>query len=115
MGPLERSQVLTTRRVDPISETRSQPDDQSNSVAWLLWHMSRVVDNGIHTRLQSQGQLWVLDVWHQKFGLSDEESDFGMGWTAEQVAAWQAPSRDILLGYYEAVKAMCRREVSSKH
>ena len=38
----------------------------------------------------------------------NEESDFGMGWTAEQVAAWKAPSRVVLLGYYEAMKASAR-------
>ncbi len=90
-----------------------QPNDQSNSVAWLLWHMNRVVDNMIHTRLQSQRQLWVLDGWHQKFRMSEEESDFGMGWTAEQVAAWQAPSRDVLLGYYEAMKASAKDYLAS--
>ncbi len=90
-----------------------QPNDQSNSVAWLLWHMNRVVDNMIHTRLQSKRQLWVLDGWHQKFGMSDEESDFGMGWTAEQVAAWKAPARDVLLGYYDAMKASARDYLAS--
>ncbi len=90
-----------------------QPNDQSNSVAWLLWHMNRVVDNMIHTRLQSQRQLWVLDGWHQKFGMGDDESDFGMGWTAEQVAAWKAPSRDVLLGYYDAMKASARDYLAS--
>jgi len=90
-----------------------QPNDQSNSVAWLLWHMNRVVDNMIHTRLQSQRQLWVLDGWHQKFGMSDEESDFGMGWTAEQVAAWKAPARDVLLGYYDAMKDSARDYLAS--
>ena len=90
-----------------------QPNDQSNSVAWLLWHMNRVVDNMIHTLLQSQRQLWVLDGWYQKFGMGDEESDFGMGWTSEQVAAWKAPSRDVLLGYYEAMKASARGYLAS--
>ena len=43
-----------------------QPYDQSNSVACLLWHMNRIVDNMTHARLQSQRQLWVLEGWHQK-------------------------------------------------
>ena len=28
------------------------PADQCNSVAWILWHMDRVVDTFIHTRLK---------------------------------------------------------------
>lgn len=31
--------------------------------------------------------------------------DRGVGWTAEQVAAWVLPSREVQLGYYEAIKA----------
>ncbi len=112
---LARNWSMVDNAIQSLSDDdlTQQPNDQSNSVAWLLWHMNRVVDNMIHTRLQSQRQLWVLDGWHQKFGMSDEESDFGMGWTAEQVAAWQAPSRDILLGYYDAMKASAKDYLAS--
>ena len=112
---LARNWSMVDNAIQSLSDNdlTQQPNDQSNSVAWLLWHMNRVVDNMIHTRLQSQRQLWVLDGWHQKFGMSDEESDFGMGWTAEQVAAWQAPSRDVLMGYYEAMKASAKDYLAS--
>ena len=112
---LARNWSMVDNAIQSLSDDNltQQPNDQSNSVAWLLWHMNRVVDNMIHTRLQSQRQLWVLDGWHQKFGMSDEESDFGMGWTAEQVAAWKAPVRDVLLGYYDAMKASARDYLAS--
>ena len=112
---LARNWSMVDNAIQSLSDDdlTQQPNDQSNSVAWLLWHMNRVVDNMIHTRLQSQRQLWVLDGWHQKFGMSDEESDFGMGWTAEQVAAWKAPARDVLLGYYDAMKASARDYLAS--
>ncbi len=75
---LARNWSMVDNAVQSLSDDdlTQQPNDQSNSVAWLLWHMNRVVDNMIHTRLQSKRQLWVLDGWHQKFGMSDEESDF---------------------------------------
>ncbi len=112
---LERNWSMVDNAIQSLSDSdlTQQPNDQSNSVAWLLWHMNRVVDNMIHTRLQSQRQLWVLDGWHQKFGMSDDESDFGMGWTAEKVAAWKAPSRDVLVGYYEAMKASAKNYLGS--
>jgi uncharacterized damage-inducible protein DinB len=112
---LARNWSMVDNAIQSLSDDdlTQQPNDQSNSVAWLLWHMNRVVDNMIHTRLQSKRQLWVLDGWHQKFGMSDEESDFGMGWTAEQVAAWKAPSRDVLLGYYDAMKASAKDYLAS--
>ena len=112
---LQRNWDMVDSALEGLDEATMarQPADQCNSAAWILWHMNRVVDNMIHTRLQSKRQLWVLDGWHQKFGMSDEESDFGMGWTADQVAAWQAPSRDVLLGYYDAMKASAKDYLAS--
>src|SRR5215470_6285908 len=46
-----------------------RPTEQCNSIAWLLWHMTRVVDTFIHTRLQAQPQIWIRDGWHTKFGM----------------------------------------------
>ncbi len=90
-----------------------QPTEQCNSIAWILWHMSRVWDSLIHTILQGTPQLWTRDGWHQKFGMADDPEGRGVGWTAAQVAAWPAPARDIQLGYYEAVKAEIRAYLSS--
>ena len=90
-----------------------QPDPQCNSVAWILWHLSRVVDTFVHTRLQDRPQVWVQDGWHQQFGMAPDPEDRGVGWTAEQVATWRAPSKEIQLGYYQAVRARARDFMSS--
>ena len=82
------------------------PTDQCNSIAWTLWHMNRVLDTFVHTRLQSQPQLWLQDHWHDKFGMSADPEDRGVRWTAAQVSAW-AP------GYYEAVKNAARAFLST--
>ena len=85
-----------------------RPTDQCNSIAWILWHMSRVVDTFIHTRFQSKPQLWVSEGWHKKFNMSENPEERGVGWTAEQVAVWVPPSREVLLGYFDAVKASAK-------
>ena len=76
-----------------------QPNDQSNSAAWTLWHLNRVCDNFIHMRFQDKAPLWVTDGWHEKFGMAGDAADFGMGWDSAKVAAWQAPAKDVLFGY----------------
>ena len=90
-----------------------RPADQCNSIAWTLWHMNRVVDGFIHTRLQAQPQLWIRDGWHQQFGMRDDPDDRGVRWTAEQVEAWKPPTKDVQIGYYEAVKQAARTYLSS--
>ena len=89
------------------------PADQCNSMAWILWHMSRVVDTFIHVRLQSKPQLWIVDRWHRKFGMGDDPEARGFGWSYDRVKAWAPPSRDVMVGYYGAVVAAARQYLGS--
>ena len=89
------------------------PADQCNSIAWILWHMSRVVDSFIQDRLQSNLQLWMQDAWYRRFAMGDDPDDRGFGWSYDRVKAWVPPSRDTLVEYYEAVKASSRKYLSS--
>ena len=81
------------------------PAAECNSAAWILWHLSRVMDTFVHTRLQDAQQLWATEGWADKFSVNPDIEDRGVGWTAEQAAAWIPPSREIQEGYYRAVKA----------
>ena len=90
-----------------------RPNDSSNSVAWILWHMNRVWDTLLHVWLGSGPQLWIQDGWYEKYGMPEDPDDRGVGWTAEQVAAWQPPAPEVQLGYYEAVKANIREYLAS--
>ncbi len=90
-----------------------RPTDQANSIAWTLWHMNRVLDTLVHTRLQDASQLWIRDGWHQKFGMNDDPENRGVGWSAGQVAAWNPPSSEVQLGYFEAVKTSAREFLGS--
>lgn len=81
------------------------PADQCNSAAWVLWHMSRVMDTFINARVQDAEQLWVRDGWAGRFGMAVDGEDRGVGWTADQVAAWVPPAREVQLGYYDAVRS----------
>ena len=88
-----------------------QPADQCNSIGWILWHMNRVVDTFINTRLQSKPELWVSHGWHQKFGINQRTPI--MGHSAEEVAHWVAPPREVQQGYFEAVKSVAREYIKS--
>ena len=88
--------------VDDATLTR-QPNEQSNSMAWLIWHLTRVADRFVKARLQDASQLWVQDGWNEKFNMPADADDFGMGWGPDKLAAWESPSRDVLLGYFSAV------------
>ena len=88
-----------------------RPQDHCNSVAWILWHMSRVLDTFINTRLMSREQVWDKNGWVAQFNIPDNLEDRGVGWTEQDVSSWEPPARHIQLGYYEEVKAVFNSSV----
>lgn len=106
LSALERNWQMVDAAIADMDDSVMvlQPNDQSNSTAWTLWHLNRVCDNFIHIRFQDKAPLWTSEGWHEKFGMANDPADFGMGWDAAKVAAWQAPSKEVLLGYVAAVR-----------
>jgi uncharacterized damage-inducible protein DinB len=78
-----------------------RPDPESNSIAWLAWHLTRVQDDHV-ADLAGTGQRWLDGDWAERFGLPLDPSDTGYGHDPEQVALVTATARD-LLDYFEDV------------
>lgn len=73
----------------------------SNTIAWLIWHLTRVQDDHI-AGLAGTDQTWITGGWEQRFGLPFEAGAVGYGQTSDEVAAVQASATD-LIGYFDAV------------
>ena len=86
---LERNWGMVDRAIDGLSdETLARRiSDSDNSIGWLLFHMSRVVDVFMNSRFQGNPQIWIEDGWCERFGLSDDPETTGQGWDAARVAA----------------------------
>jgi uncharacterized damage-inducible protein DinB len=79
-----------------------RPDDGSNSVAWLVWHLARVQDDHV-AGVAGREQLWTSDGWHDRFGLPFRPATIGYGQSAAQVAKVKVSDPGLLTGYYDAV------------
>ena len=108
---LERNWAMIESALEEMDDEmlKRAPAEQCNSAAWILWHLSRVMDMFVHFRVQGAEQLWTKDGWAEKFSIQPDIEDRGVGWTAEQVAAWAPPSREVQEGYYHAVNAAIRQ------
>src|SRR6186997_1609949 len=73
---------LTDGLTDEIASYR--PDPGSNSIAWLLWHLSRVQDDHVADLAQVE-QAWAA--WRERFALPFSRWATGYGQGPEQVAA----------------------------
>ncbi len=81
-----------------------RPDGDSNSIAWLLWHLTRVEDDHISEIADSE-QVWTSQGWAGRFELPLEPSDTGFGHTSAQVVQVDV-APDLLVGYQEMVHDM---------
>ncbi|MEU6308503.1 mycothiol transferase, partial [Streptomyces chartreusis] len=82
----------------------ARPAPGANSVAWLIWHLTRVQDDHIADAFELD-QVWLAQDWQKTFGLDLPRRDTGYGHTPAKVAKVQVDSGDLLTGYYDAVHA----------
>ncbi|NGN62380.1 DinB family protein [Streptomyces sp. A7024] len=84
------------------AELEARLDDEANSIAWLVWHLTRVQDDHI-AEVAGLEQVWTAKGWHEKFGLPFEPAETGYGHSAEEVAAVRGVTAKQLAGYHRAV------------
>lgn len=97
-----RSSVVLT--LDGLSQKQlmQRPGLESNPIGWLIWHMARMQDRGISV-LSGEPQLWISGHWHERYGMTSDPDDTGMGHDAAHVSAFTPPDGVTLLEHYDAV------------
>ncbi|MFI5645454.1 DUF664 domain-containing protein [Kitasatospora sp. NPDC051705] len=77
--------------------------DSANSIAWLVWHLTRVQDDHVADAADRE-QVWTAEGWAERFALPFAASATGYGHRPAQVAQVTATA-DLLSGYHDAVHA----------
>ncbi|MFJ8944880.1 DinB family protein [Streptomyces sp. NPDC102395] len=83
-------------------ELNARPTAETNSVAWLVWHLTRVQDDHVADAF-GLDQVWPSQDWEKRFGLDLPRLDTGYGHSAAQVARVRVDSPGLLTGYHDAV------------
>jgi hypothetical protein len=78
-----------------------RPAGHGNSIAWLIWHLSRIEDTQVASAA-GLPQVWTSQGFAGRFGLPLPEHDTGYGHSSDNVDAVRAPA-ELLADYYEAV------------
>jgi uncharacterized damage-inducible protein DinB len=102
----QRIQGVVRRAVDGLDEDALafRPDAGANSIAWLVWHLTRVQDDHI-ADVAGTVQLWTSGGWAERFGLPFETDATGYGHASSDVAEVRGVSAADLIGYHDAVCA----------
>jgi hypothetical protein len=85
-------------------------DPKANSIAWLVWHLTRIQDDHLADAAQVE-QVWTSQGWVERFGLPFNPLATGYGHRADDVAAVQVASGELLVGYHDAVHQQTTRYV----
>ena len=86
-------------------------DAEANSIAWLVWHMSRIEDDHVAAAAGTQ-QVWKSGGWARRWRLPFDDEDTGFGHSPSDVAAVTAETK-LLRGYFDAVHAATMRYVTT--
>ncbi|WP_330180456.1 DinB family protein [Nocardia sp. NBC_01503] len=93
------------------AELSEQLEPGANSIAWLIWHLTRVQDDHI-ADVAGLEQVWTAQGWAKRFDLVFDDAATGYGHQAADVAKLSGVSAELLLGYYDAVHAQTIEYVS---
>ncbi len=101
---LEQSQGYLTKALDGLTQEEAAfvPAAESNSIAFILWHMTRVEDFFVIRVIQREVELYEAEGWREKLGTPAK--DTGFDYTLEQLQAWPVPKLEIMRGYYDSVR-----------
>lgn len=99
---------LTEGLTSDVAEYRPDPD--ANSIAWLIWHLTRVQDDHIADLAKTE-QAWFEQDWYGRFDLPFDISATGYGQSSDEVGQVRV-SGNLLDEYHESVQAATMRYLS---
>jgi uncharacterized damage-inducible protein DinB len=90
--------------VDGLSpaELEYRPGPDANSIAWLVWHLTRVQDDHVAAAFDGE-QVWTSGGWADRFGLPFEVGETGWSQRTDEVAQVRVESGELLTAYHDAV------------
>jgi hypothetical protein len=86
-----------------LDELHDRLDGETNSICWLVWHLTRVQDDHLAEAFDG-GQVWTADGWYDRFGLPFPPGAHGYGHTSEEVGQVRVDSPELLRGYHDGVR-----------
>ncbi|MCW2765817.1 MAG: hypothetical protein JWO11_1776 [Nocardioides sp.] len=91
-----------TSVVDDLTEDQlgHRPDPDANSIAWLVWHLTRVQDDHV-ADVSGLEQVWTAQDFVGRFRLPFAAEDTGYGHTSDEVGRVRV-SAELLAAYLTA-------------
>ena len=114
LGILSNLSEALTRAIDGLTpeELAYQPDKESNSIGFILWHQIRAEDMMVIATLVGKPEEWETGKWAARMGFAEDFKDNGWGYTAEQISSFAVPKLEEMIAYSKAVRAETEKYVA---
>jgi hypothetical protein len=93
-----RENVHAVLEETPQDRLGTPPADGANTIAWLVWHLTRVLDGSL-AEVLSYESVWTSG-WYERMALPLPEEAHGSGMSFDEVLLVQA-SAEHLKGYFD--------------
>lgn len=97
--PLQEAQALRPTLTHRVLDAHPH---HNNSIAWLLWHSAREVDEQLAS-LSGQQPVWTAQGFAERFGLDLDDHEMGFGHTGTEARRIQVSDPDLLVEHLRAV------------
>jgi hypothetical protein len=113
LDAFDRIHEVVHHTVDGLSadDLTHRPDGRGNSIAWLVWHLTRIQDDHV-ADVAGTEQVWTAKGYAADFGLPFDAADTGYGHGPQDVAAVRV-SAEQLTAYFDAVHEATRTYVAT--
>lgn len=102
LSSLEQSQGYLSKALDGLTQEQAtwSPGPECNSIAFILWHTTRVEDFLVNRAIQRGKELYESEGWQEKLGTPVKAYQF----TVDELQAWPTPKLEILRAYTDSVR-----------
>ena len=94
------------------AEVQWQAALDTNTIAWLVWHMAKVEDNWINVRIAGGEGVWDSGKWAERTGISVESNGYGQ--VMDEVRSMPNVPISELIAYYDAVREASFEAIDGK-
>jgi len=84
-------------------ELNWRPNAAANSIAFIVWHTTKVEDRWFQVFCQDESDLWTTGRWFDKLGMDENQPLVRL--KPEDLASFPILTMDELKSYFDAVRA----------
>lgn len=92
-------------------ELSARPAGTGNSIAWLVWHLTRVEDNHLADAF-GHDEVWLAAGYAERWALDLDPLDTGYGHSSDQVDGVTVEDSRQLLEYFDDVHATSMNRIA---